>query len=298
MHDSVQGLGWFVRRTSDAAQLGKFYRDALGLPVLRHWDLPDNAGYMLYAGDVAAFEVNRGGQAPISDPAQAECTPIFRCRDVDAALAQAISVGGRGVSGERQQGDTVQYLCDPLGNLFGLRAANDASTLAPDGDAARRWATGERGLDGLAPLPQAIQNLGAVRLRVEDPASLANFYADMLGLDVVMQPSTNQAALHLGGMSMLEFVSGGQRRSPPRDRVEVTDVWILRVYDYVGLKAHLAVNRVHLVNTVDMIGGWLDYYVDPEGHLFGFQERKSPDPSVPNTNLSEDIAARRRWQKQ
>ena len=99
----------------------------------------------------------------------------------------------------------------------------------------------------------------------------------------------------MGGGGILELKPGGVRRTAPHDRVEVTDAWILRVYDYVALKAHLAVNRVHLVNAVELAGGWLDYYLDPEGHLFGFQERKAPDPAIPNSNLIEDKAARERW---
>ena len=296
MQGSVQGLGWFVRRTSDAAVLGKFYHDALDLPVLRHWDLPENAGYMLYAGGVTAFEVNRGGQTPISDPLQAECTPIFRTRDLEAAVAYATSAGARLVGEDTSTKVTTKLFSDVLGHLFGLRAANHQSTHAPDIEAARAWKAGERGLSGLPPMPDSIQDLGTIQLRVEDPKNLAAFYAEMLGLDIMGEPTSMGASLHLGGMGILELTPGGTRRSPPKDRVEVTDVWILRVYDYVGLKAHFAVNRVQRVNSLEMAGGWLDYYTDPEGHLFGFQERKPPDPKVPNTNLIEDIAARKQWE--
>ncbi|MSO96695.1 MAG: VOC family protein [Rhodospirillaceae bacterium] len=296
MQGSVQGLGWFVRRTSDAAILGKFYRDALGLPVLRHWALPENAGYMLYAGGVTTFEANRGGQIPISDPLQAECIPIFRARDLKAAMADAISASARLIGEDTSTNISTKLFADALGHLFGLRAANDQSTLAPDIEAARAWRAGERGLAGLSPMPDAIQDLGTIRPRVEDPKNLAEFYAEMLGLDIMGEPTSLGASLHLGGTGILELVPGGTRRSPPKDRVDVTDVWILRVHDYVGLKAHFAVNRVQRVNSLEMAGGWLDYYTDPEGHLFGFQERKPPDPKVPNTNLIEDIAARKQWE--
>lgn len=42
--------------------------------------------------------------------------------------------------------------------------------------------------------------------------------------------------------------------------------------------------------------GWVDSYADPEGHLFGIQQRKMPDPAVPATKLPEDVAARQRWE--
>jgi predicted enzyme related to lactoylglutathione lyase len=292
VHESIQGLGWFVRRTSDAGALGRFYRAALGLPVLRAWDGPDGAGTMFYAGDVAVFEINRGGQVPV-DPAQAECTPVFRARDLDTALRQAVDAGAHVVDQHKSTG--AVYLTDVLGHVFGLRPPDDAAQHAPDAEAARRWSTDDRGLAGLAPLPAAIQDLGWVRLRVEDPAALAVFYRDMVGLDILGETPEGGALLHLGGTGCLELAPGGARRPPPKDRIDITDVWILRIYDYVAMKAHLAVNRVPLVNELELAGGWLDYYLDPEGHLFGIQERKAPDPAVPNSNLAEDAAARRRW---
>jgi hypothetical protein len=118
----------------------------------------------------------------------------------------------------------------------------------------------------------------------------------MVGLDPLLDATTERALLHLGGTCALELAAGGTRRAPPKDRAEVTDVWILRVYDYVGLKAHFAVNEVPTVNTVEMAGGWLDYCTDPEGHLFGYQERRPPDPAIPNSLLVEDAAARALWE--
>jgi catechol 2,3-dioxygenase-like lactoylglutathione lyase family enzyme len=295
MRDGIQGLGWFVRRTSEAAALGRFYRDALGLPVLRQWDTPENAGTMFYTGDVAAFEINQGGQPPVSDPTQAECLPIFRVRDAKAVLTQALAAGAQAAGEEMQGNMRTTFLRDRAGNLFGLRSANDASSLAPDLEAARRWAAGDFGLPGLPSLPESIQDLGTVRLRVEDPAAMAAFYAEMLGLDHLGPAPGGGEVLHLGGTGLLELKPGGTRRSAPKDRVEITDVWILRIYDYLAMKAHLAVNRVHHVNAMELAGGWLDYYADLEGHLFGFQERKAPDPHIPNSNLIEDAAARRRW---
>ncbi|MBL8644094.1 MAG: VOC family protein [Rhodospirillaceae bacterium] len=295
MREGVQGLGWFVRRTDDPAALGRFYLDALHLPALRSWERFEGAGTMFYAGDVAVFEINKGGQAPVVDPMHSECTPIFRARSISDAEDDIIAAGGHAVGAEKSEAAETHFFTDIKGNVFGLRTADDASDFAPDVKAALRWAAGERGSEMLQSLPETLQDLGTVRLRVEDPVALCAFYAEMLGLDVLGEPTPYLARLHMGGTGILELVSGGARRPIPHDRIDVTDVWILRVYDFISMKAHLTVNRVHLVNNVELPGGWLEYYADPEGHLFGFQERKAPDPNVPTTNLREDLAARKRF---
>ncbi len=294
MRECIQGLGWFVRRGANASALGQFYSAALGLPVLRQWENPDSVGTMFYAGDVSVFEINRGGQTAASDPAQAECTPIFRVRNLDAALGLALRAGAQRLTDDAAGGVDGVFVCDAFGHVFGLRNANDAAPSSADVLAKQQWEKGTHILEGLPVLPAPFQNLGAVRLRVEDPKAMAAFYHEMLGVDVLSATSSG-ATLYLGGTNILELIPGGTRRTPPKDRIDVTDVWILRIYDYVAMKAHLAANRVHRVNALELAGGWLDYYADPEGHLFGFQERKAPDPLIANSNLIEDGAARRRW---
>jgi hypothetical protein len=169
-------------------------------------------------------------------------------------------------------------------------------SLAPDVEAERRWSGGPSLLEGIGKLPEFLQDIGWIRLRTEDPAGLAWFYQVALGLDLLSEPLYLGTRLHLGGTAALELLPKGARRRPPKDRVEITDSWALRVYDYIGLKARLAVYGVHKVNTVEMPGGWLDTCVDPEGHLFGFQERKTADPAVPDTGQPEDADARRMWE--
>ena len=158
---------------------------ALGLPTLRQWNRHETAGSMLYGGDVCVFEVNRSGQPPVSDPSVAECTQIFRVRDLDAVVEQVLSVGASSAVQETIHNVRTVFLRDSVGHLYGLRQAHDDSPLAQNLEAARSWNAGARGLAGLPSLPSSIQNLGYVRLRVEDPDAMATFYAEMLGLDVL-----------------------------------------------------------------------------------------------------------------
>ncbi|MDX2222181.1 MAG: VOC family protein [Rhodospirillaceae bacterium] len=300
MRTGIQGLGWFVRRSADPRTQMDFYLAALGLPSLRRWSYNGSAGAMLRAGDVGVFELGAldptAAAAPPADPAQAECTPVFRARDMTAALDRAVAAGARVAADTVDGGLREVLLTDPLGYPFSFLEADPASLLAHDAAAERAWRSPPAAMAALPPMPPAIQDIARVRLRVEQPQALAAFYVQTVGLDTLLDATAERALLHLGGTCALELVAGGARREPPKDRTEIPDVWILRVYDYVGIKAHFAVHDVRTVNTVDLTGGWLDYCADPEGRLFGYQERRPPDPAIPNSQLIEDAAARAVWE--
>ena len=83
-------------------------------------------------------------------------------------------------------------------------------------------------------------------------------------------------SLGLGRGTELVLTPGGRRFEPAADRREVPDVWILRVYDHDGLAARLKALGAHEVNSITIGGGVLSYFTDPEGHLFGIQQR-TPD---------------------
>jgi hypothetical protein len=52
---------------------------------------------------------------------------------------------------------------------------------------------------------------------------------------------------------------------------------------------------VPVINQLTLGGGTLNYYLDPEGHVFGFQERKAYTQQDERTHRIEDIAARQEW---
>jgi len=296
MREGIQGLGWFIRRAAEPLALGRFYHAALGLPELREWDTPDRAGFMMHAGGDTVFEILRGNPPPPANPLDAACTPIFRTRGIETVLSRVKLAGGKILADEGANTTRTVFFGDPAGNICGLRESHEFVEAPP-------IAAPQEKDTSIAPdavprfdLPPDIEGLGWVRLRVEDPVPLSNFYWAAFGFETVDKPTYQCTRLKMGGQTLLELVPGRERGAAPTDRTAVADTWIMRVYDYLGLKAHMAVENVLKVTTLEFPGGWLDYYADPEGHVFGFQERKPPDPTVPDTTLPEDIAARRHWE--
>ncbi|MCB2107403.1 MAG: VOC family protein [Rhodobacteraceae bacterium] len=295
MRDGIQGLGWFVRRSSDPVALAAFYTAAIGLPELRRIETADAKTVMLRAGTFSVFELSLGGEPPSPDPAETECTPLFRSRNLADAVAKAQGAGAKIIGEETEGSLRTVTMADPLGHVYGLREADPASTQPHDVFAEHQWRNPHPTAQAMPAMSAAVQGLTCVRVRVSDPMTLARFYGDCVGLDPIGAPSSERASFYLGGSCILELRAGGTRRDPPNDRANVTDTWVLRVHDLVGMKAHFAVREVRTVNSLEVPGGWIEYYCDPEGHLFGIQERQRPQTGGSPALLPEDTAAFALW---
>jgi len=265
------------------------------LPELRRIESAGVFGAMLRAGSFSVLEFAMGDRVPESDPAVAECTPLFRSRNMTSAVDTAVAAGAKIVSEETASSLRTVIMVDPFGHLFGLREADPASTTPHDVFAEQQWRNPHPATDALPAMPSAIQGITCVRMRVADTVAMAKFYADIVGLDPIDPPSIERAMFYMGGACALELLPGGQSHDAPKDRREATDVWVLRVHDYVGLKAHFAVRNVRTINTMEVPGGWLDYCCDPEGHVFGIQQRKPPDAKHSRPPNPEDVVAQALW---
>ncbi len=274
---------------------GEFYRDVLGLPELRRRDTDRARNIMLWAGNYSVVETIWQGKPhpPVDKIEEAEVVPIFRVRDLDSVRQRLEKAGTRILPASVDDG-TV-YFTDPDGFVTGLRSPSPGSDLAPDLEADRLWSSGLVTLPETDAMPPDVQDLGWLRLHVENPQDLAAFYCRTVGLDLLENNGATGVSLHIGGTASLELVPGGTRRPVPNDRKDVPDVWIFRGYGFEAFTGAMAEADVPLVNELTLGAGSLNYYADPEGHVFGFQERKAFNPDDPLTHRIEDRAARTAW---
>lgn len=296
MSEHIQSLGWIVRRTEDPMPQGAFYRDVLGLPQLRIRDNERGRNIMVWTGMYSVMETIWQGQRhpPVRHAEDSEVVPVFRVRDMGSVLARLEDSGAPQVPSKNGDTDTL-YFTDPDGFVFGLRTPTTGSDLAPDIEAEEIWRKGHVELPDTPTMPSDIQDIGWVQLHAADPQSLVSFYCRSVGLDLLENNDDGSASLHLGSTASLELRPGGQSRPIPNDRKEVPDVWILRGYGFEDFIAKMAAAEAPLVNSLTLGAGSLNYYADPEGHVFGFQERKAYDPDDPLTHRIEDRVARTAW---
>lgn len=289
----IQGLGWIVRRTlRSPAALTPFYQAALGLRQLR--PAAPSGSVMLWAGDIVMFESSALTPGPDTDARRGELVFLMRARDYSRAKAAMLATGAR-VLREDTGTNATLYAVDPDGAVFGLWQAHAGSGFPPDAAADAIWQAGAIGMPGVPALANGLQDVASINLKVADPVALAAFYHDALGLELLGAPTPAGATLALGRTAVLELHPGGLRHAPPRDRSEVPDVWILRVYDHDALAARLRTHKAVIVNQIAITGGRLTYALDPEGHLFGFQQR-TPDLLPPGAaERAEDALARTLW---
>lgn len=298
MNDHIQMLGWVVRRTRDPIPQGEFYRDVLGLPELRRRDTDKARNIMVWMGNYSGLETIWLGNPhpPVAKIEDAEVIPIFRVRNLEAVKTRLEQAGTRFIPAS-EPGDETIYFSDPDGFIAGIRAPTAGSDLAPDIEADRNWREGTVALPDTPPMPTDIQGIGWLRIHVVNPQGLVPFYCRTVGLDLLEDNGANGVSLHLGGTTSLELCPGGSSREVAKDRKELPDVWILRGYGFDGFTSAMADAKVPIVNELTLGAGSLNYYADPEGHVFGFQERKAYDPDDTRTHRIEDRAARTAWGK-
>lgn len=296
MSNYIQSLGWVVRRTEDPMPQGEFYRDVVGLAEVRRRDTDQARNIMLWAGMFTSFETIWQGQRhpPVETVEDAEVVPIFRVRDLELVRQRLEAANTRFVPASSPRDDTL-YFTDPDGFVSGIRAPEAGSDLAPDMEADSLWPDKVVSIPDVPPLGDGVQDIGWLRMHVADPQALAPFYTQTVGMDLLENNGAEGVSLHMGSTTTLELKPGGKSRPTPGDRKELPDVWIFRGYGFDGFTQKMADANVPLVNELTLGGGSLNYYADPEGHVFGFQERRAYIADDPLTHRPEDRVARAAW---
>ena len=289
----IQGLGWIVRRAEQGpASLVSFYQTALGLRQLR--PAGPTGSVMLWAGDIVMLELSTLTVGVDSLARRDDFGFLLRAHDYDHTK-KVVTQAKATVDREEKSNGRALYARDPAGLIFGLWDAHLGSGFPTDSVADVIWKNGAITLPNTPTLPASLQDIASIHLKVANPAAMAAFYVDTLGLEVLGAPSSKGVTLGLGRTVALDLRPGGVKRQPLKDRNESPEVWILRVYDHDGLAKRLAQKNVTIVNQISITGGKLTYALDPEGHLFGIQQR-TPDLLPPTAvERFEDTVARRLW---
>lgn len=287
MRTGVQSLGWYVLRAPDPVPLIKFYRDVVGLGVLRGRETPpEQASAMMWAGGTTVFEPNRLTRIADTAPENLDSSPyvpVFRSRNLAKTLSRLATCK---VEVERHG---TSYFRDPLGFFFGMAAAD---THAPD-RLDRRTGQPLTVPDSDAPMADDLLDLGGLEVRSDNPETLCAFYEQVLQVTQV-----GKLSLDMGDGAVMTFLSGESGHVPTaEDREAVPIVPVFRVYGYDAFVERAAKNGARQLQEVNLTGGRIWYGWDAADRLFGFQERRPPDPDPDKwtTRLPEDVLARKLW---
>lgn len=275
----IQGLGWIVRRGNrPPPEIAEFYQAAWGLPAPRG---PGPTGaLMFWAGGLTMFQVSTLKPNAATASRAGEMSIVMSTTDFPKAL-QRMRAAGASQLGDTRGSPRSATLTDPEGRLLGLQAYSHQGV--PPAPIA---------LPGVPALPQALVGIRRVSLRVESPARLAKFYQTLLDLERKQAVSESGVILDLGRGVELALRPGGRSYDAPTDRMQVPDVWILRVGDLAAATAHLRSMNVPVINERRINGGAIGYGIDPEGHLFGLQERSPKFLEPGGVERVEDKLAR------
>ena len=252
---TVQGIGWMLLRSRNPKELAAYYCEHLGIPELRHWP----GGHMLWAGNYTVIETNvLGEDTPdqgVEHPELCDVLPVYAADISSAHDTVVMTIGGR------------SFPChqDPDGNWFAVE------------DFQRSQGKIERLSDGTE-LSESFAALIGIVYRAPDPDSQRKQFEAVFG--------TQQLGFDA------HFLPGDPRRVPTKTRLDVQRVAIPRVYGFENLSARALAAGWEPRDQLTFQGGQLNYYVDSQGQLMGFQERKPYDPDIKATQMQEDVDAR------
>ena len=298
MQGNLMAMGWYMRRTADSHALGDFYRDVVGLPVLRGgrpWPVT-----MFWAGEATVFEL-KSDEAPMPerdrDPDTAPCTPVFRVHGLDGLLQRLAGAGVRILREESFPRFRQAFVLDPDDQLVLFRETHRSAASPIDREAWRRFDTGNsfQPTPG-ATMPADIQCLDGILMRAEDFPGMRSFYREVIGFEEV-EADADTAVFDLGDNTYLELRPGGRRSRVPGDRVEVTNSFILRLKDTERFKTTVKAREVHFVNEhIQWKRAHLAYFSDPEGRITGIEQRYAPENFLESVEpYAEDLEAERRF---
>lgn len=297
MDNGIMSLGWYMRRTEDAERLADFYGNILGLPLLRG----QQPVFMFWAGESLVFEL-KSDEAPVNhretDPETAPCIPIFRVHSMSSLLHRLTTSGVRIVSDKEIKDGREVFVLDADDQLVGLREISPNSSLAFEIEARRRREDTNRFNPGVEPMPDEIQDLGWILCRYQNRNTVAGFYQDTIGFTPV-DGLPDRQSFDFGDNVVLEIADGGPELPLPKDRVEVTNSYILRLEKTAPFKDRLEGLGVPWPNPhIQWKRAHLAYFADPENHIVGIEERYDPSEYPPGVDaFAEDLEAERRYQE-
>lgn len=298
LDQNLMSMGWYMRRTANSHTLGDFYTDVVKLPLLRGgrpWPVT-----MYWSGEATVFEL-KSDEEPMPerdrDPLTAPCTPIFRVHGLDALVERLVAGGAKRV-GEDLVTDTFRqaHLLDTDDQILALRETPKGKGSRIDDEAWRRYEMGCDFDPQCGEMPDDIQCLDGILMRVEDLPALRKFYRDVIGFEEVTSDEAH-VVFDLGDNTFLELRGGGHTVPVPKDRVEITNSFILRLQDTERFKAATKAQGVHFVNEhIQWKRAHLAYFADPEGRIVGVEQRYDPENYLePVEVYAEDTESERRF---
>ena len=242
-------------RSRDPKALAAFYRHQFGIPELRNWP----GGHMLWAGTYTVIETNVLGEGTpdqgAEHPEQCDVMPIYAAAAPKELNAVVMAIGEQSLACYK----------DLDGNWFGIRDTQ------PGQKVVRRLSDGTE-------LPERFAGLVGLVYRSPDPQSQRAEFERVFG--------SEQRGFET------YFLPGHPQRISIETRLDVQRVAIPRVYGFEEFADRARAAGWSVRDELTFKGGHLNYYVDGQGQLMGFQERKSYDPEIETTQMPEDVDAR------
>lgn len=289
----------FIRFSPQGSTAPEFYRQRLGLPLIRV--VGNGVADIYWGGECSIYEiVFVKDRKPTPEPSHesAASVPIFRVHNLDDVRRRWTALGVAMTPTVAHGKAREAYVADPDGYWIGFRQVDDASTDRYDVEARNRRRRGEAFNPGCKSMPEGVQEVGWLIRRVADVAAMTRFYQDSIGLKRIADEG-GRVRFDLGDNVILELTGGGSSRPPPTDRYHGSSAILFRVSDVSGFRSGVVAGGGKIVNEkIPLHWAELTYTADPEGAVIGAEQAYHPGTYAPEKFvLPENLEAERRWRE-
>ena len=279
MKNSIQNIGWLLRRTHNTKLISKFYENVIQLPIIRMHD--ENLIHWCGGTTVLGFNKVSNQNNLIEDNGNFITT--FKVRSI-SKINELSKTRDPQLTHKKINGTAL--FKDPENITFGLKEVSEKEPDYFDNDWINIKKRQDQSLTNNFVLSNNFLGISSFIIKSKNWEKNAEFYKEYLQLNTVFQDD-QRIELALDSQTLLIFMLSKINNSHYNSRLHVRQSFVFRalnakiVADELQTQGHKLIEKPH---TTGDHAGEIYYFKDVSGQVFGIQTRK-------NSHRIEDIAA-------
>ena len=279
MKNSIQNIGWLLRRTHNTKLISNFYENVIQVPIIRTHD--KNLIHWCGGTTVLGFNKVSNQNNLIEDNGNFIAT--YKVRSI-SKFKELSKKRDAQITQKKINGTTL--FKDPENITFGLKEVSEKAPDYFDNDWIHMKTRQDQSLNNDLVLSNNFLGISSFTIKSKDWGENAEFYKKYLQLSTVFQ-NDQRIELALDNQTLLIFMLSKVNNSNYDSRMDIRQSFVFRALNAKIVANTLQSQGYKLLEKPHTTGdkaGEIYYFKDVSGQVFGIQTRE-------NSDRIEDIAA-------